>query len=123
MALILEMLMITTLITFVIDISGFFDAALNAIWKTAFKNRKQPDTLEWKNISFFLHPLECSTCGSWWLLLLFLILTHNLTILNVFIAGMMAFLTPIIKDLLIMVKDIFTKIINLVYKLLKLDRY
>ena len=119
----INLLLINLIVVFVIDISGFFHSVLQAVWHYTFKHKPFPDNLEWKNISFFLHPLDCSLCTTLWLSIIYIFTALQVGLIwGIFLASMNAFVTPITKDILLRVRDILTKIINLVYWVLKLDR-
>lgn len=55
---------------------------------------------------------ECSTCQSHWLCLIYLICTGNFTIINYTLVLIISWMTPIINDLLTLVKTLILKILN-----------
>lgn len=118
----IDLLFLNLILVFIIDISGFFKSALEAVWRYTFKNKPFPEGLEWGHISFFLHPLDCSLCLTFWLSAIYAIGWLQVGLITgIFLASISAFLTPITKDIMLMSKDILTKIINVLYKALKLD--
>lgn len=97
--LILSLLYITLITTFIIDISGFNDTYQSIIKHILKIDKGTPKPL-------------CSLCLSWWLSLLYLIITSNLTLFNILIAIIFACLTPIFKDLWYTFTDLIIKILN-----------
>lgn len=55
---------------------------------------------------------ECSTCQTHWLCLIYLICTGNFTIINYTLVLIISWMTPIINDLLTLVKTLILKILN-----------
>lgn len=55
---------------------------------------------------------ECSTCQAHWLCLIYLICTGNFTIINYTLVLIISWMTPIINDLLTLVKTLILKILN-----------
>lgn len=55
---------------------------------------------------------ECSTCQAHWLCLIYLICTGNFTIINYTLVLIISWMTPIINDLLTLIKTLILKILN-----------
>lgn len=87
-----DILLIAAMWVFVLDISGFWDEITTIIsgWLTNGKIRKP----------FQFKPFSCSLCMSFWSGLLYLLLTHSLTIPAVAYVCLVAYMTPVIADLL-----------------------
>lgn len=70
---------------------------------------------EWisKNYKFhhLPHLLTCSLCQCWWLSLLYIIITGNLSLLNIALCLINAHLTEVTIPLITTVKDFLLKII------------
>jgi len=64
-----------------------------------------------------LHLISCSLCQMHWVGLLYIILTGNFSIPMWGYVCLLAFLTGPAKDGLYLLKDLITKLINIVYKL------
>lgn len=107
----LNLLLITCLVVFVIDLSGFIDSVKYAIWKKWIK------VGDYHSLS--LKPITCSLCSSWWLGLIYLLISHQFTLPLIAFQALLSFLTPVIGDMIIWVKDMLTTLINLLYKLIK----
>lgn len=93
----LQLTLITAAVCFVIDLSGFYDSISAKIsgWLTHGK-RKEP---------FYMKPFSCSTCMSWWIGLLWVIVTGNFGFFSVMYALLMGYLAPHVTDILRIVSD------------------
>ena len=96
-----------------VDLSGFITTVKHWIWKWVFKGKR-----EYRDFDF--RPFECSYC-----------MTHHLCVIYALIVGaftlevylyilILAFLTPIFKDILTLIKDVMTKIIDELYRVLNI---
>ena len=102
----IDILLITIIIVYIIDLSGIItsiEQSLSKWLKGTVKIKK---------------PFSCSFCLSWWLGLLYLIITNNLTLLLICYVAMLSFLTPIINDIIILIRDLLRKMINKIYSYL-----
>ena len=57
-------------------------------------------------------PFSCSFCMTWWSALLYIILNHHFTLVWITVSLLMAYLTPVFYNLLILIRECFMKIIN-----------
>lgn len=108
----INLFLLTCIIVFVIDLSGFVDEMVKRLY---YKYIKVGD---YHTLIPKLKPLTCSLCLSFWAGIIYLIITSQFTVLMVGYVCLLAFLTPIIGDVLVMIKDVLNKIINLIYKLI-----
>lgn len=92
----------------IIDLSGFVDSVKRAIWKWVFKGSKEYRDFDFK-------PLSCSFCMTWWTSLFYLIIAGEWTLSLTAFSLIIAFMTPTIKDVLILIKDFITKMIETIY--------
>ena len=106
--LIINLLLIQIITVFIVDLSGVMDTLKKWIWKKWIKVGK------WYNLS--LKPFDCSLCSTWWLCLIYLFCTNQITLLTVAIAAIIAFLASVAGDFLVWVKECLTAFINLLYK-------
>lgn len=99
-----EMLLITLVTVYVIDLSGFTDAWTSTVsgWLTHGK-RKEPFTFK---------PFTCSLCMSLWLNLIWVIVTSNFAFFPVAFCFLMSFLAPTFNDMLVNVQDALSFINN-----------
>jgi hypothetical protein len=59
------------------------------------------------------HLFRCSLCQTWWLCLLYIIVTNNLTFFNIIVCLLLANLPPFIIALFNSIKGIIWKLINI----------
>ena len=108
----INLFILTCIIVFVIDLSGFVDEMVKRLY---YKYIKVGD---YHSLIPKLKPLTCSLCLSFWVGLIYLLITSQFTIMMIGYVCLLSFLTPIIGDILVMIKDVINKIINLIYKLI-----
>lgn len=102
----LKLIEITVIVVIIIDISGIVDSIKEFIGKA----------LDISNVR--LKPLECSFCMNWWLSLLYIYITNNLTLSTILFALLMSTLTPVISDLIYLIRDLISTIINKISNLI-----
>ncbi|MCC8185935.1 MAG: hypothetical protein LIP08_00080 [Bacteroides sp.] len=98
MNLLKDLIMITILVVFIIDLSGAILSMKMCIWRVL------KGTATYRPIS--LKPLDCSLCSTWWACIIFLILTSQLSVKTLMYAALLAFYAENIGYILIAVKDI-----------------
>lgn len=106
---ILELLMISIIVCFVIDVSGIVDSIKELIWKWAFNNKRQYN-------EFRLKPFDCSLCMCFWVGLLWLVVQSNFTLFNVMMVCLFAALTEQITNGIIIIKQMIAKIQDLIFE-------
>lgn len=115
----LNLLILTLIVVFIIDISGFFPTIGRHAYRWIFDNKKEmPENFDWDYVSIFFHPLKCSLCASFWTGIIYLLATGTFTILNFGYVALLAFLTPVFKDAIMLIKDILITITNIAFKYL-----
>lgn len=76
---------------------------------------------EWINNKWkFYHlpyPIRCLLCGTWWLSLLYIIITGQLSLLNIALCLLNAHLTKITQPLFRFVENLLLKVIELLNRL------
>lgn len=103
----INLLLITLIIVFIVDISGAIEHLVNPLIKYILKIPKT------SRIEIPL--ISCSLCMTFWSGLIYIICMGEFTLLNLFFVCVCAFLTPHIKDLFILVRDILTIFSNKIY--------
>lgn len=103
----LKLFEITVIVVIIVDISGFVDSIKSFVGKV----------LGIQNVSIKL--IECSFCVNWWLSLLYIYVTNNLTLSTILFALLCSTLTPIIKDAIYLVRDILGFILLKINEFLK----
>lgn len=108
----ISLFILTCIIVFIVDLSGFVDEMVKRLYNKYIK------VGDYHTLIPKLKPLTCSLCLTFWVGLIYLIETSQFTILMIGYVCLLAFLSPIIGDIFILLKDILNKIINLIYKLI-----
>ena len=103
----LNLLYISIIIVFIIDISGVIDEVEYILGKWLKCKTKIPK------------PISCSLCSVWWIGLLYIIIYGKFTLFNIMIVAIYSILTPIIKNLIIFIKELFSYIIDKLFSTLK----
>lgn len=89
----------------VIDISGFTDHLKSWI-KRILTGGRMSDP------NYSLKPIDCSFCMTFWTGLVYLIVTHTLTLSMLAYLLCVCVMTPVIGLVLVTVRETFIKIIN-----------
>lgn len=108
----INLFILTCIIVFVVDLSGFVDEMVKRLY---YKYIKVGD---YHTLIPKLKPLTCSLCLTFWAGIIYLLITSQFSILMLGYVCLLAFLSPIIGDILVLLKDVINKIINLIYKLI-----
>lgn len=101
----IDLFEITVIVVIVVDISGFVDSIKEFIGKM----------LNITNVR--LKPLDCSFCMNFWVSLIYLLITNELSITAVMVTLLLSTMTPIIKDAIYLVRDSIGKIIDKIYNI------
>lgn len=99
----IDLFEITIIVVIIVDISGFVDSIKSFVGKVLGIN----------NVS--LRPLDCSFCLNFWVSLIYLLITNELSITAVMVTLLLSTMTPIIKDAIYLIRDSIGKIINKAY--------
>lgn len=103
----LKLFEITVIVVIVVDISGFIDSVKTLIGKVLGINNVK------------LKPLDCSLCLNFWASMAYLLITNELTITAVMVTLLLSTMTPVIGDLIYLIRDIFGFVINKISTILK----
>lgn len=111
---VLSLISIAVLSVFVIDKSGILNSINRYIFRKLYKNKR----FEYQN--FIPKPFSCSLCMTWWLSIIFLLISGNMTIPFLGLTGILSYLTTGIGAILDGANDLlvagFEKIIKLISK-------
>lgn len=105
---IIDLICLTICIVIITDLSGFPQTVYRFISRLLTKGQLITDR---GNLTI----LTCSFCQTHWLGLFYLLYNYSLSIRNYTIILGLAFMTVVIKDLLINIKDWLLKLINYPY--------
>lgn len=110
---ILNLFIISIIWVLILDLSGFARTIDKLFCKIFYPKRPFREDAHFP-------PFDCSLCMTWWSCLIYLIVANALTLPYIALSLLFAWLTTIEKDIFIMVKDMVTKLIDLLYTLFKL---
>lgn len=110
----LELLCIQLICVLVIDISGFIDSIKYGISKILTKGKIQ-------STDYRLKPFDCSLCMTFWVGLIYIICMGQFSLFLLAYILLLGIMTPIIKDIIILLKDICIFGINKIYDLINND--
>lgn len=102
---ILNLFIIAVITVFIIDISGFVNEVKLMISKWLTKGKII--SADWD-----LKPFTCSLCMTFWIGLIYIICLNQFTLLNLLLVCVFSFLTPVINETLLLIKDLIIKLIN-----------
>lgn len=110
---ILNLFIISIIWVLILDLCGFARTIDKTLYKIFYPGKPFREDAHFK-------PFDCSLCMCWWSSLIYLIVIHSLSLQNIAIALIFAWLTTIEKDVFIFIKDLITKLIDCLYALFKL---
>lgn len=98
----INLLIIQLLIVFIIDLSGIIDELEKMIAKWLKVNKVH-----------IPKPFSCSLCSSWWCGLIYLLIMGQFTIPMIGFVALLAYLTPVSYNFLLLVKEALIRITNI----------
>lgn len=104
----IDTIIIAAICVFVIDLTDFFDIIFEHIWKLIYKNTEYHRGYDWTKVCLLFHPFFCSLCAAFWCNLVYIICAGVFSFITLGWICLLAFLTPIFKDIMISVKEILT---------------
>jgi hypothetical protein len=104
----LKLLIINLVAILIIDLSGFIDNFKLLISKLLTKNN-------FKTTEFSLKPFDCSYCLTFWCSIFYLIIIGQFTFVNLFFVILITHFTDVTKQLMILLKDVLIKLIDIIY--------
>lgn len=105
---ILDMLFITLLIVYVVDLSGFIDSVKSGLSR-------------WLGVRVVrIKPFDCSLCCTWWALLLYLLIVGRFTLGGIVLAAVFSLLALPLGSLIRACLELFNKLIEIAND--KIDR-
>lgn len=110
---ILNLFIISIIWVLILDLSGFARTIDKTLYKIFYPGRPFREDAHFP-------PADCSLCLTFWTGLLYLLITHTLSLLNIAILLAFAWSTTMEKDIFILIKDIVTKLLDLLYRTLNL---
>ena len=105
----LNLLIISLVVILIVDISGFIPHFKRFISKWLTKEHIVTD-------EFSMKPFDCSFCMTFWSLLLYLTIVNEFTFINILGVVMFTFFTDVTKQILLLIKDLLIKLIDVIYE-------
>ena len=112
---IINILLLAIIIVFIVDLSGSIEHLVKPIVKHFLHIPPHKDIT--------LPLIECSLCCTWWVGLIYICIasianafTFNQFLILVSVLSLVSFLTPVIKDILVLIKDLIIRFIEVFYK-------
>lgn len=103
-----NLFLITLIICFIVDCSGFIDDGLKPL-AARFVNRKSTIKVKPEDISI-PKPFSCSLCMTFWTGIIYLICISEFTLVNLIFVVILAFLSSNISGFMFLIKDILATI-------------
>lgn len=101
----INLILINIIVVFLIDQSGFINEFKSWL-KKLLTNGKMKDS------NYSIKPFDCSLCMTFWTSIIYLLIINNLTIESFALICLSAWLTTFTNDIYIVIKEMWTKIIN-----------
>ena len=112
---IINIILLAIIIVFIVDLSGSIEHLVKPIVKYFLH------ISPYKDINLPL--IECSLCCTWWIGLIYICIvsianafTFNQFLILVSVLSLVSFLTSVIKDILVLIKDLIIRFIEVFYK-------
>lgn len=102
---VIDLLLLQMIVVFIIDCSGITNTIKKALSKFLTKGQIESDT-------YHLPLIGCSLCVTFWIGLVYLLITNQFSIPLFALVCLLSFFTPITKDLLLSIRDLLIKLVN-----------
>lgn len=106
-----DLILISTIVVFIVDISGAIDSLKSGLKWILTKGKM-------KNSDYRLKPIDCSLCMTFWSGIIYLLVVQQFTLPYLAFVCLLACFSGIIKSTILLVEDILVKIIQVFYKFL-----
>lgn len=111
----MNILLIALIITIITDLSGIVEYFKSHLYHKLRGTYNYPETWD----SPIIHLISCSFCQVWWVGLLYLIVIGGLSVGSIAYLLVISYLTTTIRDLLVFFKEVMTKAIDKMFKMIK----
>lgn len=101
----IDIIWISIIWVVILDISGFMDHFKSWLKRTATRGRMSDS-------NYSLKPFDCSFCMTFWTGLVYLCITHTISLWMVAYLLLVCSFTPVILMVIITIRDLFIKIIK-----------
>lgn len=105
----LNLLYLTIIVVIIIDLSGVVDSIKSGLKSLVTGGRM-------RDPNYSLKPIDCSFCITFWSGLIYLLITNQVSwFMLAYLLGLCV-MTPVIKDLIVLVRECLIKIIRICYE-------
>lgn len=101
----LDLFLIAVIVVIIIDISGITLSIKSGIKRLLTRGRMSDP-------NYSLKPLDCSFCMTFWTGLVWLLVTHSFSLWILTYLLLLCVMTPVIRDVIILIRELFIKIIK-----------
>lgn len=109
---ILNVFLITTIVCFIVDLSGIVDTIKSLIAKILSRKTQ----LDIPSEAIVISPFDCSLCMSWWINIFYLIFVNEFTLFNILVVAIFSWFSSNISGFLNWIKEMLTYLENKMYK-------
>lgn len=103
----LDLFLIAVIVVIIIDISGVTLSIKSGIKRILTKGRLSDP-------NYSLKPIDCAFCMNFWTGLVYMLVTHNFSLWMLTYLLLLCVMTPVIKDVIILIRELFIKLIRLI---------
>lgn len=115
LTIIINIILLSTIIVFIVDLSGSIEHLVKPVVKYFLHIPSHKDIT--------LPLIECSLCCTWWINLIYICIvsiansfSFNQFLILVSVLALVSFLTSTLKDLLVLIRDLIIRFIEVFYK-------
>lgn len=101
----LDLFLIAVIVVIIIDISG-----ITLSIKSSIKRLLTRGMMSDPNYS--LKPIDCAFCMTFWTGLVWLVVTHSFSLWMLTYLLLLCVMTPVIRDVIILIRELFIKILK-----------
>lgn len=110
----LNIFLIAIILVIITDLSGIVEYIKSHLYFRLRGTYDYPPSWD----SPIIHLMSCSLCQTWWVGLVYLIVIGQVTIPAIAYLLAIAYLTTTIKDIIVFIKEVLTKAIDKLFKMI-----
>lgn len=110
----LNIFLIAIILVIITDLSGIVEYIKSHLYFRLRGTYNYPPSWD----SPIIHLMSCSLCQTWWVGLVYLIVIGQVTIPAIAYLLAIAYLTTTIKDIIVFIKEVLTKAIDKLFKMI-----
>lgn len=108
----INLILISVVICYLIELSGIIQTIKHHIWKKLFNGIGRPEDIR-------LKPFDCTLCSTWWAGIILMIVTSNFTLINLMITALVSYFSKHITEILYLINDGLIAIEHIINKLIQ----